>query len=50
MAGKKSSFPKFKYYVPDDLNKKGFVYWYEDGKRIRLYGDINQYQTIPRRR
>jgi len=31
------------YDAKGDLNKKWFVYYYDaDGKRVRVYGDINQ--------
>lgn len=37
------------YTGKDDLSKKWFVYYYKGGKRVRKYGDINQYKTIPAR-
>lgn len=47
MADKKNFLPKtiYQVYSPTDLSKKWFVYWYENGKRIRKYGNINKYHT-----
>lgn len=35
----------YRLYSPDDLSKKWFVYYYVEGKRIRVYGDINKKKT-----
>ena len=37
------------YDAKGDLNKNWFVWYYQDGKRIRKYGDINQAETIEER-
>ena len=42
---KKLFVPKFSVYSPADLSKKWFVYFYENGKRVRVYGHINKYKT-----
>lgn len=35
----------YRLYSPGDLSKKWFVYYYVEGKRIRVYGDINKKKT-----
>ena len=45
MVDKKNFFPNIKIYKPEDLNKRWFVYWKENGKRRVKYGRINQYVT-----
>lgn len=45
MADKKNFIPTFKVYCPDSMNRRWFVYWYEDKKRRVKYGDINQFST-----
>jgi len=45
MSDKKKCTPTFKVYRPADLKKKWFVWYYQDGRRIRKYGDINQFNT-----
>lgn len=50
MAEKKNFFPEFRIYAPSDLAKKWFVFFYDaGGRRIRKYGNINQYDTGPER-
>lgn len=49
MADKKNLRPKFAVYAPDDLEKNWFVYFYQDGRRVRKYGNINQFQTAAER-
>lgn len=36
---------KYNLYTPDDLKKSWLISWQVDGKRIRLYGDINKGKT-----
>jgi len=53
MSAEKKLFvpsPEYKLYAPDDLGKKWFVYWREEGKRIRKYGSINRQTTAIARR
>lgn len=49
MADKKNLRPKFAVYAPDDLEKNWFVSFYQDGRRVRKYGNINQFQTATER-
>ncbi|MDX2284662.1 MAG: hypothetical protein NW241_10890 [Bacteroidia bacterium] len=33
-----------------DLSKRWYVYYTDGGKRIRRYGDLNAYKTLPARK
>jgi integrase len=47
---KKVLLPEIKAYkASGDLSKKWFVYYYEGTKRIRVYGNVNQYKTVKSR-
>lgn len=43
MTEAKKSFPQFKVYAPREGGKQWFVYWYENGRRRKKYGDINRH-------
>lgn len=45
MADEKKFVPSCRIYSPDDLGKKWFVSYSKGGKRVRVYGDINQADT-----
>lgn len=53
MPSEKKSFPagaqNLFLYAPDDLTKRWFIYYQQDGKRVRVYADINQGTTITER-
>lgn len=49
MAVEKKFLPEFKIYSPIDLSKRWFVYYKEDGKRIRQYGNINTFSSFSNR-
>lgn len=50
MVEEKKCLPEIKAYFPDDLSKRWFLYYYRDGDRMRVYGDINRYHTIAERK
>lgn len=45
MSDKKKFLPSFQVYRPADLSKNWFVWYYENGRRIRKYGNINTFDT-----
>lgn len=50
MTDEKNFFFDLKLYAPEDLSKKWFVYWREDGKRFKKYGYINRGKTLEERK
>lgn len=48
----KKYFPseRVKVYAPNSLEKKWFVYYVENGKRKRVYGNVNTFNTLELRR
>lgn len=50
MITEKKFLPKIHIYnANNDITKRWFVYWYEDGKRIRKYDGINGLKTVAER-
>ena len=39
----------YKVYAPVDLSKRWFVYYWQNGKRFRFYGDIKKFPTYQTR-
>lgn len=50
MAEQKKFIPEVRIYTPSDLNKRWFVYYYDqNGKRVKVYGRINRFKTYENR-
>lgn len=49
MSAEKKLAPVFRVYSPSDLSKAWFIYFNQNGKRIKVKGGINRYRTFHER-